>query len=312
MTSSNEPRQNPPYQPAPLALFAYKRPRHLQRTLASLSANPQASQSELFVFCDAARSAADEAAVREVRELVTATTGFARLTPVLRESNLGLARSIVDGVTRVLRSHDRVIVIEDDLLLSPHFLRYMNAGLERYAKNHRVASIHGYRYPGPTPLPETFFLRGADCWGWATWSRAWRHFEPDGGLLLSQLRERRLTRAFDLDDSFPYTRMLEDQVAGLNDSWAIRWHASCFLKDLLTLYPGRTLVENIGNDSSGTHSATTAAFSAEPTGTPVAVSNIPIEESSVARAAFRAFHRGHRSILSRVRSVAARALSIGQ
>jgi len=212
----------------------------------------------------------------------------------------------------VLGSHGRVVVVEDDLLLSPHFLRYMNDGLALYAGNERVASIHGYRYPCTDPLPETFFLRGADCWGWATWSRAWQHFEPDGTALLARLRERRLTRAFDLDASFPYTRMLEDQVAGRNDSWAIRWHASCFLKELLTLYPGRTLVENIGNDSTGTHSARTEVFSAAPTDAPVEVRTIAIEESSEGRAAFRRFHQGNSNLLARVRSFSARALGVGR
>jgi hypothetical protein len=149
--------------------------------------------------------------------------------------------------------------------------------------------VHAYSYPTRDPLPETFFLQGADCWGWGTWARAWARFEPDGAKLLDALRRRRLTRHFDFGGRYPYTQMLEDQIAGRNNSWAIRWHAACYLDGLLTLYPGRSLVENIGNDSSGTHCATTDALSRAPTERHVNVGAIPVEPSEAARLAFARF-----------------------
>jgi len=162
----------------------------------------------------------------------------------------------------------------------------------------QVASVHGSCYPVDAPLGDTFFLRGADCWGWATWARAWRHFNADGSFLLEQLRARRLTRAFDLDGSHGFTAMLEDQVAGRNDSWAIRWHASCFLAEMLTLYPGRTLVENIGNDASGSHCSDTDAFSRPPTTAFVPVRRIQLAESQPARRAFSTFLRAQQPSLA--------------
>jgi hypothetical protein len=233
----------------------------------------------------------DQAAVDEVRSFVSEIEGFALVRPVFRPRNLGLAQSVISGVTEALRRHARVIVLEDDLVLSPHFLRYMNAGLDCYAEDDQVASIHGYCYPTEARLPDTFFMRGADCWGWATWARAWTQFDADGGHLLDELRSRRLTRTFDLDGSFPYTAMLEDQVAGRNDSWAIRWHASCFLKNLLTLYPGRSLVENIGNDASGTHCSATAAYAQDVAHSDVRLVRIPLTESPEAHRAFVRFFR---------------------
>ncbi len=285
--------------PAPVALFAFKRPVHLARTLQSLADNPLAARTELFVFCDAARHSGDAEGVAEVRSLVAGLQGFASVTRIFRDVNLGLARSIIDGVSSILATHGRVIVVEDDLLLAPHFLQYMNDGLDRYDSEASVASIHGYCYPVIDPLPETFFMRGADCWGWATWSRAWRHFEADGASLLAALRMQRLTRAFDLDGSFPYTRMLVDQIAGRNDSWAVRWHAACFLQGMLTLYPGRSLVENIGNDSSGTHCGSTDALSRAPTPEAVPVEAIALEQSPVALAAFIRFHRRRQGFVRR-------------
>jgi hypothetical protein len=218
-----------------------------------LKANPLAAQSDLFVFSDGPKNADAAAGVAQVRELLKGLTGFRSVTVAERERNFGLAASIISGVTDIVSRHGAVIVLEDDLVTSPHFLRYMNDALELYRDREEVASIHGYIYPVEGALPETFFLRGADCWGWATWKRAWELFEPDGAKLLARLRDGKLTKAFDRDGSYEYTRMLEDQISGRNDSWAVRWYASAFLADRLTLYPGRSLVQNIGMDALGTH-----------------------------------------------------------
>lgn len=296
---------------ARIAVFAFNRPQHLARTLEALAACPEAQHSSITIFCDGPRRDGDAAAVAAVRATARAARGFGSLTVEASDGNLGLAGSIIRGVGAQLARSDRVIVVEDDLVVSPHFLRFMNQGLDLYADEPRVASIHGYTYPIGETLPETFFQRGADCWGWATWGRAWRHFEPDGARLLARLQQRRLTRQFDLDGSYPYTRMLEDQIAGRNDSWAIRWHAACFLDELLTLYPGRTLVENIGNDSSGTHCQTTDAYAGVPSGEAIDLRPIPVEESRAAREAFKRFHRRNQSLRQRVRGVLAAALSLG-
>jgi len=286
---------------APVVLFCYMRPEHLARTVSSLLRNPEASATHLKIFCDAPKTPAHQAAVDAVRRYVELIEGFASVTRVYRKSNMGLANSIIAGVTEVLQANDRVIVLEDDLLLSPHFLGFMNSALSCYKHDVGVASIHGYCYPTQEALPETFFMKGADCWGWATWSRAWVHFEPNGRILLQQLRQRKLVDDFDMDGSYPYTRMLRGQVAGRNDSWAIRWHASCYLKGMLTLYPGRSLVENIGNDSSGTHCGSTDAYSGPLKMSSVQVRRIPFEPSSEGRSSFIRFFRSHQtSLLQRV------------
>jgi hypothetical protein len=286
--------------PAPVALFGYRRPEHLRLTVESLRANAQAGATHLTVFCDAARSPEHADAVAAVRAYADAISGFASVTVVKREHNLGLARSIIDGVTRLCEAHGRVIVVEDDLLLSPHFLRYMNDGLALYEGDAGVASIHGYCYPVADPLPETFFLRGADCWGWATWQRAWSRFEPDGARLLSALQARSLTHAFDLDGQYGFTRMLGEQIAGRNDSWAVRWHATCFLEGLLTLYPGRSLVHNLGNDASGTHCGRSSALDQVVATSPVRVERIPTQENATARrAVIRFLHAGRSNVLTR-------------
>jgi len=272
-------------------LFVYRRPGHARRTLEALANNDGALNSDLLVFSDGPRDDAAHGDVTAVRRYLREVVGFRSVTVVERDQNLGLANSIIQGVTQVLREWDRVIVMEDDLVTSRFFLRFMNEALEQYEDDERVASIHGYVYPVEQPLPETFFLRGADCWGWACWRRSWQLFNPDGHHLISELRRRGRTREFDLDGSYKFTKMLEDQIAGANDSWAVRWHASAFLQDKLTLYPGRSLVHNVGNDLSGRHSIDTRIYDVELASAPIRVDDVPVEESRVGRTAFINFLR---------------------
>ena len=295
-------------QSAPLAIFAFNRPDHLCRTLQALAGCAEAATSRLTIYCDGARRESDNERVAQVRLVARAAAGFASVDVVERASNLGLAASIIDGVTNQLASEEQVIVLEDDIVVSPHFLRYMNDALEMYAHDEQVASIHGYVYPVAAPLPETFFLRGADCWGWATWARAWRHFRADGSALLAELRSRRLTRTFDLNGTYPYTRMLEDQIAGRNNSWAVRWHASCFLRGMLTLYPGQSLVVNIGNDDSGTHSGQTSDYDVDLLDRPVDLRRIELVASRSATDVIANFFRRQRGLLRRIANRLRRSL----
>lgn len=276
---------------APLALFVFRRPDHVRRVVESLKQNAEISETDLFIFSDGARNSEDLGGVNQVRRFCRQISGFRSLVITEQEQNLGLATSIINGVSSVLKSSDRVIVLEDDIHCSEHFLKYMNDGLNLYAHAEQVASIHAYRYPVSVKLPETFFIRGADCWGWGTWRRAWKLFNPEGQQLLEQLHAANLCEEFDFGGAFPFTQMLEDQIAGRNDSWAIRWYASTFLANHLTLYPGTSLVHNFGNDSSGTHCGTTTSMDVQIADTPIDVQGVALEEDIFARKAFGDFCR---------------------
>ena len=245
---------------APIALFCYNRLGHTERTVEALRANKLASESDLWIFSDGPRSQDDVSKVAALRSYLRTIVGFRAVQIVERSTNMGLAASIIAGVTEICDRVGRVIVIEDDLLTAPFFLRFMNEALEMYSEIEEVISIHGYVYPSQRQLPETFLIKGADCWGWATWKRGWTMFNPDGAALLEQLESRGLTREFDFNNSMSYTRMLRDQIAGKVNSWAIRWYASAFLNNKLTLYPGASLVQNIGHDGSGVHCAASNSF----------------------------------------------------
>ena len=286
-------------QTAPIALFAYNRFQHLRLTVEALQKNELASQSDLFLYSDAPKRDSDRSGVEDVRHYARTVTGFRTVNLVERESNFGLARSIISGVTELVNRFGRVIVLEDDMVTSPHFLRYMNEMLDLYEHEERVVSIHGYVYPVAKRLPETFFLKGADCWGWATWRRGWALFEPDGRKLLASLHERKLEKRFNYQGAYPYMKMLKDQISGKNDSWAIRWYASALLENKLTLYPGRSLVRNIGTDASGTHCDDTSVYETDTATAPVRVGLIPVAEDAVALGEFERYLRSIRSSLLR-------------
>jgi hypothetical protein len=285
--------------PAPIVLFVYNRPWHTRRTVEALVKNELAGESDLFVYSDAAKSADGAPAVREVRDYLATVSGFRSVTVTERDRNLGLAGSVIAGVSETVARFGRVIVVEDDLVTSPHFLRYMNDALELYRDVESVISVHGYLYPLQGEVPESFFLKGADCWGWATWQRGWELFEPDGRKLMDGLKRGGLLRRFDFDGSYPYARMLQDQIDGNNNSWAIRWYASALLHDRLTLYPGRSLVHNIGNDDSGTHCRSSWCYDTEPAPRPIALEALEPREDAVALSRFRDYFRSQRPSLFR-------------
>ena len=287
---------------APIALFVYNRPFHTMCTISALANNEYAKDSELIIFSDGPNAESDKEKVAEVRNFIRTISLFKSIRIVENEVNKGLARSIIEGVTEVLKSSETIIVLEDDLVTSPHFLQYMNDGLDLYQHDERVISIHGYMYPIKEELPETFFLRGADCWGWATWKRSWQLFESDGAKLLEQLKSQNLTYEFNFGGSYPYVRMLKDQIKGRNNSWAIRWHASAFLANRLTLYPGTSLVQNIGHDGSGVHSlkSNQNEYLVGLSPRKILLKKIELTENSAAKKIIARFHKEQQSVVNAV------------
>ena len=237
---------------APIVLFVYNRLDLTKQTVEALQKNELANNSHLFIFSDAAKDKNIELKVNRVREYIKNINGFKKVTIFERKENWGLANSIINGVTKIVNEYGKVIVLEDDLVTSPYFLRFMNEALEMYKDEAKIASIHGYIYPIKN-LPETFFIKGADCWGWATWKDKWSIFESNGKKLLNEIRKKNLEREIDFNDSYDYIKMLKDQIKGKNNSWAVRWYISVFLQDMITLYPGQSYVQNIGFDNDATH-----------------------------------------------------------
>lgn len=245
---------------APVVLFTYKRLSHTKLVIESLQKNVLAKKSILFVLSDLFKNDNDKEDVLAVRRYIRTIKGFRRIIIIENRKHRGCANSIISGVTRILQDFNKGIFLEDDLITSPHFLNFMNDGLSVYESNTKVASIVGYMYPIDFKKVDTFFMKGTDCWGWATWKRAWDNFDPDGISLYERLKKRKLLKQYDYENNLPTSLDLIAFNKGIQDSWDNRWHASIFLKDMYSLFPTKSLIKNIGFDNTGTHCDTSQYY----------------------------------------------------
>jgi hypothetical protein len=245
---------------SPIILFTYNRPVHTRQTVESLQKNFLAAESDLIVYSDCWKDNKSRPKVEETRQYLKTITGFNSVKIVERDRNFGLANNVIDGVTAIVNEYEKVIVIEDDIVSSPHMLKYFNDALNRYEDEEKVMHIGAYMFPIDIEgMPETFFFRLATSWGWATWKRAWQHFNPDIEELYRQFNAEKI-HGFSIERTGNFWRIFQKFRKGDNDSWAIRWYASIFLKGGLGLHPAVSMVNNIGHDGSGTHSNATNTY----------------------------------------------------
>lgn len=238
---------------APIVLFVYNRPWHTQKTVEALKKNELAEQSELFIFSDEAKHKDAQKSVDEVREYVDKIDGFKKVTIIKRDKNWGLANSIIDGVTKIVNKYGKIIVLEDDLVTSPYFLKFMNEALEFYKNEKKVWHVSGWNYPiarGSTESGDVFLWRTMNCWGWATWSDRWKYFEKDVDKLINSFSKAEIKR-FNLDGVGYFWDQVILNQKGVINTWAVFWYASIFKNNGFCLNPVQTYVDNIGHDGSG-------------------------------------------------------------
>jgi hypothetical protein len=239
---------------APIAFFVYRRPEHTKQTLEALAANTLASESDLFIFSDGPRNGQAEEGVRAVREYIRTVKGFKSVTIREHEHNQGLAASLISGITEICDRFGRVIVVEDDVLTSSHFLQFMNESLEKYEDNEKVFSISASWFLKPELSDNTaFFLNIFGVWGWATWKRAWDFYDYNAAGWEELIKNKRLGWDYDLDGKTESTAMLLSQVKGNLNTWDVQWNWIIYREQKLCLFPPYALTINIGFDSLGEH-----------------------------------------------------------
>lgn len=247
---------------APVCLFVYNRPWHTSKTLESLKKARLSDKSRLYIFADGPKHGErleQILNIEKVRKIIQSDSWCKTVEFFESDKNKGLAKSIISGVDYVVNRFGKVIVLEDDLILSEGFLEYMNAALQLYEHEDKVMHIAGFIPDLKVNLGNTFFYQVPSCWGWATWKRAWDHFNPSAAELLPRVLEKGKYQ-FDIGRSVNYVRMLRKNMKGYVNSWFIRWYASIYLKDGLCLHPGKSLVRNIGVDRSGVNFYRSSAF----------------------------------------------------
>ncbi|MCX7953794.1 MAG: glycosyltransferase [Bacteroidales bacterium] len=231
---------------APVVLFTYNRLDYLKQTIEHLKENVYANESSLYIFSDGPKDEKDELKVKEVRKYLKSICYFKELHIIERQYNIGLAENVIDGVTTIVNLFDKVIVLEDDLITSRYFLKFMNEALDFYADIPKVMCISGYNCPIEIEgLPELFFVQDGQTWGWATWKRAWSLYERNPEKLIKTFTKSMIKR-FDFNNSGQYWYQVVKNYEGTLKSWGIFWSATIFLNDGLTLFPRESFVNHIG------------------------------------------------------------------
>lgn len=237
-----------------IAIFTYNRPLHTQKALDALANNPGAGQSRLVIFSDGAKDEQSKLLVNHVRRICEGIHGFKEVQMVVREQNMGLAGNIINGLTELFKTEEALIVLEDDLVVSPGFLLFMNRAIDFY-RDGKVFSVCGYTPANIVPdgyAFSTYLAPRIGSWGWATWRDRWE---------LADWQVQRFRQFIHSDDEIKafneagndLTSMLIKQQLGKNNSWAIRFAYAGFCQKMPSVYPVKSLVENLGVDGSGTH-----------------------------------------------------------
>ena len=247
---------------SPIIIFTYNRLNHLDTLIKSLKKNVLFEKSKVLVFSDGPKNEIDKKKIKKIRIYLKKKLISSNFEIIERSSNYGLSKNIIDGINHTFKKYDQAIILEDDLEVSPIFLNYMNDALNLYASSKNVASISGYMYPiEPKKFSnDFFFLKLIESWGWGTWKRAWNNFEKNSLRLKKKIDEKKLANEFNFESGVSYYKILEGNINGLNDSWAVRWYASTFLKNMYTLFPSKSFVKNIGIDNSGENCSYTTVY----------------------------------------------------
>lgn len=236
---------------APIALFVYNRLWHTKQTIEALQKNELASESELIIHSDGAKGSNNLLKVKVVRDYIGTIGGFKKVTIIEQEANLGLALSIIKGVTKAVNEHGKIIVLEDDMVTSPYFLKFMNDALTFYENEDRVWHICGWNYPtNLTTKNDVYLYRIMECWGWATWEKNWHYYEKNTKKLIKDFSKGDI-KLFNLDGTYNGWLQVTLNRYKYSDTWAIYWYAAIFKKNGLCVNPIKSFVKNIGLDGSG-------------------------------------------------------------
>lgn len=292
---------------APIVLFTYNRLNHTKQTIEALQNNVYAEESHLYIYSDAPKNEQARENVLKVRSYIKTVTGFKKITVIERDKNWGLANSVIDGVTDIVNKYGKIIVLEDDIVTSKYFLKYMNDALMIYDNEKKVMQISGYGFPlENNDLPETFFLAACSCWGWSTWVDRWRLFERNPNKLVQQFDAKKIKK-FNFDNTYDYWQQIIDNNSGILHTWAIFWYATIFEYGGVTLFPKYSLVRNNGFDDSGQNCSTTNCFNVLLNENNISYFNNDIKENEQARNDVKKFFRGmkqtiFKKIFNKIRS----------
>ena len=233
---------------APVVVTAYNRPDNLSSLLGSLISNPESTESDLYLFIDGPKNKFDADLIQQVISKAQIFKSFFKSFNIFQnEKNVG---------NLIFQSKNAAIFVEDDLILSSTFLRFMNESLFKFEKDLRIGCVTGHYVPG-SELVKGFRLCSLANYGhnlgWATWRREWdlNNFDPQKQL--ATIASMRAEWLFDRNGFYPFTKKLEREIKNPGKSWAILWLAHCFITKKLTVFPSKNLVLHSGVDANATN-----------------------------------------------------------
>ena len=266
---------------APICIFTYNRLNETILTINALKNNYLAPNSELFIFSDGPKNLNEINKVEEVREFIKSITGFKAVQIMESSENMGLASSVINGVTNILMNYESVIVLEDDLVCSPNFLNFMNKALVFYQKNPIIQSINGFSFALTYTKSEVYFQSRTGSWGWATWKDRWNTKIFDKEIIKSQIKDDpKIIKQFKKHSGADLPKMLKKTLTGKNDSWYIFWAFDHFIKKTYSVFPIYSFVTNIGFNVNSTHCKGINSYKSIPVNNEKTEFNFPVFQLS--------------------------------
>ncbi len=243
---------------APIGIFVYKRPEHTRRTVEALAKNDLASDSDVFIFSDGHKNEKDAQGVNDVRAYIHTLSNkglFKSVTLIESEKNNGLHDSLIAGVSKLMNEYGKAIIVEDDIETSPDFLRFMNGALDYYREDEKIWSVSGNSFCSRAvekSKNDVLWSYRGDCWGWGSWKDRWDKVDWDISNYDNFIKDKKAQKIFNRGGR-DLTMLLQKQINGEIDSWAIIWVFQEYLESMISIAPRNAKVRNIGLDGSGTH-----------------------------------------------------------
>lgn len=241
----------------PVLLISWRRPK---KTLMVIKKIQQVKPLKLYLACDGVdlNDKNSHKNVQETREILNNNINWdCEIKKLYRDKNLGCKIGVSDAISWFFSNEEEGIILEDDCIPHLDFFHLSSVLLEKYRHDKRIWSItaHNQQEGKKHGTGSYYYSRYAHCWGWATWRRCWKEYDPDIKKWPEIKKNKILKNVFDNKRQFKYWEKIFDNIYyhSKPNTWDYQWSYTCFLNSGLTIIPNINLINNIGFDSNATH-----------------------------------------------------------
>ena len=229
----------------PVALFLFNRPEETQRVFTTIAA---AKPRHLLLVADGPRNTEEAALCEQTRAVVQRVDWECKVETLFSDVNLGCGLRVSSGLDWVFERVPEAIILEDDCLPAPSFFPFCEELLEKYRDDERIMMIGGTNLLGDLPVEESYvYSRSFNIWGWATWRRAWAHYD----FTLQQWPFLQASRQLEnlyvhRDTRHVFSTFFDAVYRGQLDLWDVQWIYACLFNNGLSIVPRTNLISNVG------------------------------------------------------------------